>query len=222
MNYLIRIHPKFTSMPDTEWFENYVDSVVDAVDNYCSFSPRSFYVTFPTTERVATGDYSHFISIVIESKETLSAAALFELLNPLHPLLTVNVQDYRFKAVQPGKSIYWTNEGECKYHDGSTYVDPAYVFHFNKTADYEIFDVKEFIKRRSEADRKKYDGWHYMWSCTGSWDNKLEATTLDEAIEEFEKYYQKQLWRGVEGYRKHLEEATDNFAQFEDYRWRKM
>lgn len=40
--------------------------------------------------------------------------------------------------------------------------------------------------------------------------------------EEFEKYYQKQLWRAVEGCRKQLGEATDNFAQFEDYRWRKI
>ena len=60
-----------------------------------------------------------------------------------------------------------------------------------------------------------------MWRCTGSWDNFMEAKTIDEAIEEFEKYYQKQLWRAVEGTRKHLEEAIDTFAQFEEYRWRK-
>ena len=129
----------------TEWFENYVDSVIDAVDSYCSFSPRSFNVTFPTSERIARGDYSHFISIVIESKEALGATALFELLNPIHALFTVNVQEYRFKAVQPGKSIYWTNEGECKYHDGGTYVDPAYVFHFNKAAEYEYVLTVELI-----------------------------------------------------------------------------
>lgn len=217
MNYLIRIHPKFTSMPDAEWFENYVDSVIDAVDSYCSFSPRSFNVTFPTSERIAKGDYSHFISIVIESKEPLSATALFELLNPIYALFTVNVQEYRFKAVQPGKSIYWTNEGECKYHDGGTYVDPAYVFHFNKTADYEIFDVKELIKRWSEADRKKYEGWSYMWSCTGCWDNKLEATTLDEAIAEFEKYFYNQLWKGVESYQERLNEATKDCRDMAAY-----
>ena len=72
-----------------------------------------------------------------------------------------------------------------------------------------------------DRDKKRYDGVTYMWRCTGSWDNFMEAKTIEEAIEEFEKYYQEQLWKAVEGCRKHLEEATDNFAQFEDYRWRK-
>lgn len=44
---------------------------------------------------------------------------------------------------------------------------------------------------------------------------------MDEAIEEFEKYYQKQLWYTIEERRKQLGEATSDFAQFEDYRWRK-
>ena len=49
----------------------------------------------------------------------------------------------------------------------------------------------------------------------------MEAKTIDEAIEEFEKYYQKQLWKAVESSRRYLEKATENFAELEDYRWRK-
>ena len=48
----------------------------------------------------------------------------------------------------------------------------------------------------------------------------MEAKTLDAALEEFEKYYHRLLWNSIENIRKSLEEATDNFAQFDDYRWR--
>ena len=34
------------------------------------------------------------------------------------------------------------------------------------------------------------------------------------------EYYYKQLWKAVESTRKRLDEATDKFVQFADYRWR--
>ena len=146
---------------------------------------------------------------------------MFEILNLVdkHPLVMVTVQESRFcKRDAP---IFWYHEGETTYDDGSTYISPNYELYVNGNNYYTIQYVPVAIKNMHERDKRRYDGVTYMWRCTGSWGNFMEAKTIDEAIEEFEKYYQRQLWKDIEGCRKHLEEATGNFAQFEDYRWRK-
>ena len=221
MKYRIEVVPEFEKNPTAEEFENICDSIVDAVDNYCNNQERSFHVTFPLQKDIDEGRFTYRIHILIKSEKELHSAALFELLNSVdkHPLVMVTVQESRFcKRDAP---IFWHHEGETTYWDGSTYISPNYDLYVNGNNYYTIQYVPVAIKNMYDRDKQRYDGVTYMWRCTGSWDNFMEAKTIDEAIEEFEKHYQKQLWRAIEDHRKYLEEATDNFAQFEDYRWRK-
>ena len=219
--YMIEVVPKFEKNPTAEEFEHICDSIVDAVDNYCNNQERSFHVTFPLQKDIDEGRFTYRIHILIKSEKELRSAALFELLNLVdkHPLVMVTVQESRF--CKKDAPIFWHHEGETTYWDGGTYISPNYDLYVNGNNYYTIQYVPVAIKNMYDRDKQRYNGVTYMWRCTGSWDNFMEAKTIDEAIEEFEKYYQKQLWRAVEGCRKHLEEATDNFAQFEDYRWRK-
>ena len=221
MKYMIEVVPKFDKNPTADEFENIRDSIVDAVDNYCNNQERSFHVTYPLQKDIDEGRFTYRIHILIKSEKELRSAALFELLNLVdkHPLVMVTVQESRFcKRDAP---IFWYHEGETTYWDGSTYISPDYDLYVNGNNYYTIQYVPVAIKNKNDRDKQRYDGVTYMWRCTASWDNFMEAKTIDEAIEEFEKYYQKQLWRAVEGTRKHLEEAIDTFAQFEEYRWRK-
>lgn len=219
--YMIEAVLKFEKNPTDEEFENICDSIVDAVDNYCNNQERSFHVTFPLQKDIDEGRFTYHIHILIKSEKELRSAALFERLNLVdkHPPVMVTIQESRFcKRDSP---IFWYHEGETTYWDGSTYISPNYDLCVNGNNYYTIQYVPVAIKNMCDRDKKRYDGVTYMWRSTGNWDNFMEAKTIDEAIEEFEKYYQKQLWRAVEGRRKDLEAATDNFAQFEDYRWRK-
>ena len=221
MKYMIEVVPKFDKNPTADEFENIRDSIVNTVDNYCNNQERSFHVTYPLQKDIDEGRFTYRIHILIKSEKELRSAALFELLNLVdkHPLVMVTVQESRFcKRDAP---IFWHHEGETTYCDGGTYISPNYDLYVNGNNYYTIQYVPVAIKNMCDRDKQRYDGVTYMWRCTGSWDNFMEAKTIDEAIEEFEKYYQKQLWRAVEGTRKHLEEAIDTFAQFEEYRWRK-
>ena len=222
MKYMIEVVPKFDKNPTPDEFENICDNIVDIVDNYCNNQERSFHVTFPLQKDIDEGRFTYRIHILIKSEKELRSAALFELLNLVdkHPLVMVTVQESRF--CKKDAPIFWHHEGETTYWDGSTYISPNYDLYINGNTYYTVQYVPVAIKNMYERDKERYKGVTYMWRCTVSWDNFMEAKTIDEAIEEFEKYYQKKLWRAVESYRKNLEEATDNFAQFEDYRWRKM
>lgn len=219
--YVIEVVLKFEKNPTDEEFENICDNIVDAVDNYCNNQERSFHVTFPLQKDIDEGRFTYRIHILIKSEKELRSAALFELLNLVdkHPPVMVTVQESRFcKRDSP---IFWHHEGETTYRDGGTYISPNYDLYVNGNNYYTIQYVPVAIKNMCDRDKKRYDGVTYMWRCAGSWDNFMQAKTIDEAIEEFETYYQGRLWRAVEGCRKDLEEATDNLAQFEDYRWRK-
>ncbi len=216
--YMIEVVPKFEKNPTAEEFESICDSIVDAVDNYCNNQERSFHVTFPLQKDIDVGRFAYCIHILIKSEKELRSAALFELLNK-HPLIMVNVQESRF--CKKDAPIFWHHEGETTYGDGGTYISPNYDLYVNGNSYYTIQYVPVAIRNMYDNDKKRYEGVTYMWRCVDSRDNFMQAKTIDEAIEEFEKYYKTQLWKAVESTRKRLTEATDNFAQFEDYRWRK-
>ena len=218
--YMIEVVPKFEKNPTNEEFENIRDSIVDAVDNYCNNQQRSFHVTYPYQKDIDEGRFIYHIHILIKSEKELSSAALFELLNLVdkHPLVMVTVQESRFcKRDTP---IFWYHEGETTYYDGTTYISPSYDLYVNKQCEYTVQNVSLWLRSHPAADKKTYQGVSYMWSSTNSWNNFLKATTLDEALKEFEEYYYKQLWKAVESTRKRLDEATDELAQFADYRCR--
>ena len=140
-------------------------------------------------------------------------------------LLLVNVLDYEFDPAHKSKQgYYWTNDGETWYHDSERpYVDAYFDFHVNDYQDYTIIHIPTYIQRMSPRDREHYEksGATFMWRCTACWDNFMKATTIKDAIEEFEVMYKEKLWQSVEGYKKSLDEATDAFREFDKYRWNK-
>ena len=49
----------------------------------------------------------------------------------------------------------------------------------------------------------------------------MKATTIKDAIEEFEVMYKEKLWQSVESNKKRLDRATDALREFDTYRWNK-
>lgn len=213
MKYMIEVVPKFEKNPTAEEFEAICDSIVDAVDNYCDNQERSFHT--------AEGRFCYRIHILIKSEKELHSSELFELLNldNKRPLVSVTVQESQF-CKRADADIYWFNEGETTYWDGTTYISPSYDLYVNGNCEYSVQSVSLWLHSHPAADRKLYQGVSYMWNSTSSWNNFLKATTLDEALKEFEEYYYKQLWKAVESTRKSLSEAENNFMQFADHRWK--
>ena len=221
MKYMIEVVNKFEKNPTTEEFGSICDSIVEAVDNYCDNPERFFHVTYPSQSEIESGRVSYHVDILIKSEKELRSSELFELLNlnDRHPLVKVTVQESRF-CKKADKDIYWYHEGETTYWDGSTYINPNYDLYINGNTYYTVQYVPVAIKNMYERDKQRYKDVQYMWRCTGSWDNFMQATTIDEALKEFEGIYHNMLWKAIEGTRKSLKEAEDNFRDFVDYQWR--
>ena len=137
------------------------------------------------------------------------------------PKAYVRVRDARFKDT--GHGIRWVNDGVTAYSDASVYEDPAYEFHYNDRDDYEILYIPTYAARFCPRDKERYEksGAKYMWRCTACWDNFMEAETIEDAIEEFEKMYREKLWSSVVSEQESLRRATDKFREFDEYRRRK-
>lgn len=181
---------------------------------------EALIATYPNTEKLAKGCYEYWFTAHLDEPE-LHATEMFEVCEKVYPLVMVHIRDQRY--INHGDmQIGWTNDGSTAYSPDRVYYDPYYRFIFNnKETDYEVVDIKNYSGIHTDPlTMKRYDGKDWMWTSTGSWDNFMEAKTLDAALEEFEKHYHKQLWKSIENLRSRLEEAIDNFAQFDDYRWR--
>ena len=217
---MVEVVPKFEKNPTDEEFENICDSIVGAVDNYCNNQERSFHVTFPLQKDIDEGRFTYRIHILIKSEKEIRSAALFDLLNLVdkHPLVMVTVQESRFcKRDAP---IFWYYEGETTYWDGSTYISPNYDLYIKGNTYYTVQYVPVVIKNMCDRDKRRYDGVTYMWRCTGSRDNFMQATTLDEALKEFEGIYHDMLLESIENTRKSFKDAQDDFRDFVDYQLR--
>lgn len=222
----IRAVVKFDSEPSQTFLDSYSDNLIRAVDIYVNHKPRSYHIEAPSNEQIDRRDYIYkWIIDVVDVK--CYAQELFRrlLLTPGGDLILVGVLDHQFDpAHKSNVGYYWTNEGEIWYHDSERlYVDPVYEFHANGTQDYEIIHIPTYIDRRDGRNKEYYlkSGATFMWGCVSSWDNFMKATTLPEAIEEFEQMYKKMLWESVEGHKKSLDKAIESFSNFDEYRWNK-
>ena len=150
-----------------------------------------------------------------------SAISIASYVQTFDPKAFVRVRDARFIDTEHG--IRWTNDGITAYSDSSVYEDPMYEFHYNDFNDYQIVYIPTYAERFRPIDKERYEkiGAKYMWRCTACWDNFMEAQTIEDAIEEFEKMYFEKLWNSVTSTQKELERATDRFREFYDYRSRK-
>jgi len=214
--YMIEVVPKFEQNPTQDDFDVICAELVTAVDNLCNNNKRSFHVMYPLQEDIDKGNYHYRIHILVNSESELRSSTLFDLLNTIHPLVLINLQESRF-CMRAGDGVHWYHEGETTYYDGGTYTSPNYDLYINGKTHYTVQYVPLAIRSMYDRDKKRYEGVTYMWRCTGCWDNFMRATTLDEALLEFEDYYHKLLWKAVESTRKSLAEAEDNFRQFGEY-----
>ena len=223
----IKVVIKFDEQPTTEYLDCYVDNMMEVVDDYCNHKPRSFHIDPPKPEQVVTKDfvYRWVIDVVDASAH---AEELFKLIKDLPcegKLLLVNVLDHEYDiAHKCNVGYYWTNDGETWYHDSEkTYVDAYYDFHVNDYQDYTIIHIPTYIQRMLPRDKERYEksGATFMWKCTACWNNFMKATTIKDAIEEFEVMYKDKLWKSVENNKRDLDKAIDAFSEFDKYRWNK-
>lgn len=223
----IKVVVKFPHEPSTEYLDSYVDNMMELVDDYCNHRPRSFHIEPPAPEQIVTRDfvYRWVIDVCDASAHAEELFKLIKDITSVGKLVLVNVLDHEYDIAHKIKvGYYWTNDGETWYHDSErAYVDAYYDFHVNDCQDYTIIHIPTYIQRMSPRDRERYEksGATFMWKCTACWDNFMKATTLKDAIEEFEVMYKEKLWQSVEGYKKSLDKATDAFREFDEYRWNK-
>ena len=225
---IIRVKVGFYDKPTEVQLEVYSDRLVTAVDDYYNNRQRSFFIHCPSEERVMKGDYNYEWEIEVDDC-SVNAHELFDILYPIPggKVLFVDVRDKKYDPRYNNSTVgyYWTNEGSTWYHDSEKgYKDPVWEFHVNGHSDYRIIHIPTQIDRLMDERSKSFyrnSGATYMWSCVSSWDNWLKATTLEEAIEEFELIYKQKLWESIEGCKKSLDKAIDAFANFDEYRWNK-
>ena len=226
---IIRVLVSYYENPTEEQLEDYSDRIITAVDDYCNNRQRSFIINRPSEERIKAKAYNYEWEIEVGDC-SVNTHELFDVVNPVTrdgKLLLVDVRDKKYDPKYNNCNVgyYWTNEGSTWYHDSTTgYKDPDWEFIVNGHAEYRITHIPTKIDRMMDERIKAFyrnSGATYMWSCTASWDNWMKATTLEEAIEEFEVMYKEMLWQSIEGYKKSLDKATDAFREFDKYRWNK-
>ena len=222
---IIRIAVKFDNKPSLIFLDMYSNSLITAVDDYCNNRQRSFTTEEPCKERKDKGDFVYRWEIEVGDC-SVNAHELFDIVNPIPggKVLLVDVRDKKYDPNYNNCNVgyYWTNEGSTWYHDSTTgYKDPDWEFIVNGHAEYRITHIPTKIDRMMDERTKAFyrnSGATYMWSCTACWDNWMKATTLEEAIEEFEQLYEEKRWQAVEGCKKSLDDAIDQFAAFDKYR----
>ena len=223
----IKVVVKFDHEPSTEYLDSYAENMMELVDDYCNHRPRSFHIEPPKPEQLVTRDfvYRWIIDVCDASAHAEELFKMIKDITSVGKLLLVNVLDHEYDiAHKANVGYYWTNDGETWYHDSEKpYVDAYFDFHVNNYQDYTIIHIPTYIQRMSPRDKERYEksGATFMWKCTACWDNFMKATTIKDAIEEFEVMYKEKLWQSVEGYKKSLDKATDAFREFDQYRWNK-
>lgn len=169
---------------------------------------------------ITTCSQSYEVRVLADKKIDMRghAISIASYIQTFDPDAFVRVRDARF--IDTGHGIRWTNDGITAYSDSSVYEDPMYDFHYNDFNDYQIVYIPIYSERFCSRDKEHYEksGAKYMWRCTASWDNFMEAETIDDAIEEFEEMYREKLWSSVVNEQESLRRATDKFREFDEYR----
>ena len=218
--YRIEIAIKFDHNPTTKEYEAIRDKMIDKIDKLFKYGKRSMMTIYPMYRDIEENHFTHRLNVFIETDLEVCSSPLFKILNEIHPLVLVMVKETRFDKREGG--IFWYHEGETTFSDGSTYISPNYEFYVNDNTHYTVHYVPITIKNYFERDKKKYENVNWMWSSVGSWDNFLKALTLDEALKEFEEYYENICWKAVENNRERLMSSEDLYRQITKYRWDKV
>ncbi len=202
MKYFVRVFfnlPKVAPEETMNCYRAAIDDVMthafgDVVDK-CSYN-----IVYPTQEMIEKKRFRYEINFMVDViNSVITSKQLFEYLYPFNPNIVVQIQDARFVAAA-NKRYYWTNDGETTYSDGTTYVEPEYIFHANECSDYRIVHIPTYLDnhQRFNSARKELLAEHtFMWEATASSHNFMKATTIEDAIAEFENIYYADMWKAV-------------------------
>ena len=221
MKFIVNIYLKAQKEIPTDEFNLIKHNMLCAINEH--WPCEALMATYPTSEKMAKERYEYWFTAHLDEPE-LHATEVFEVCEKIYPLVMVHVRDQRY--INHGDmQIGWTNDGSTAYSASSVYYDPYYRFIFNnKETDYEIVDIKRYSGKACTDPHamKRYEGKDWMWKCTSSWDNFMEAKTLDAALEEFEAEYESTCWKSVESLRRRLDTAIDNCRLMNQHmRWRR-
>lgn len=222
MLYDISILVKYKgTQPSEEQLDRLTDNLITAVDDYCDNCERSFIIN--DSVNTVEQEYKYIYDVEVNANKKIDSQELFNYIadKSICPVKLVEVSEKRFNPHQGcNADYYWTNEGMTTYHDGGTYIDPIYEFHTPEGQNYEVVYIPIYASRFQTRDKEHYDnsGATYMWRCPACWDNWMKATTIEDAIEEFEEIYYDKLWKRVENLQRELSDASNNFRWFIEYR----
>ena len=218
MKFLVNIYLKAQKEIPTDELNLIKNNMLCAISWY--WPCEALIPTYPTFDKINSGKYEYWFTAHLEEDE-LFATEVFEVCDKVYPLVMVHVRNQKY--INHGDmQIGWTNDGITAYSADRLYADPYYRFIFNgKETDYEIVDIKNYAGKACTDPHvtKRYEGKDWMWKSTGSWDNFMEAKTLDEALEEFEKYYWKRIVHAVSVAKDRLNEAMNNWEIMRAYRY---
>lgn len=218
MKFLVNIYLKAQKEIPNDEIMLIKNNMLYAINEY--WPCEALIPTYPTFDKINSGRYEYWFTAHLE-EDKLDAAEVFTVCDKVYPLVMVHVRDQKY--INHGDmQIGWTNDGVTAYSTDRVYYDPYYRFIFDgKETDYEVVDVPKYSGRlcTCERDIKRYQDKKWMWKSTGSWDNFMEAKTLDEALEEFEKYYWKRIVHAVSVAKDRLNEAMNNWEMMRAYRY---
>ena len=221
MKFLVNIYLKAQKEISIDELNLIKNNMLCAINEY--WPCEALMVTYPSFEKLASGRCEYWFTAHIEEDE-LDATEVFEVCDKVYPLVMIHVRDQKY--INHGDmKIGWTNDGVTAYSSDKAYYDPYYRFIFTgKETDYEVVDVPKYSGRlcTCERDMERYKDKKWMWKSTGSWDNFMEATTLNEALEEFEAYYESVCWKSIDSLRKRLDTAIDNYRLINQHmKWKR-
>ena len=225
---VIRIDVKFDDQPSTNFLDSYSDELISMVDDYCNYRERSYITEAPSPEMIEKKAFIYTWEIEVADCRAYPKE-IFDIVTSIAggKVLLVDVRDKKYDPRYNNCNVgyKWTNEGSVWFRDSKEcYVDPYYDFHINGSITYTIIHIPSYALRHKysfKGEEFEKSGKTFMWRCTASYDNFMKATTLEEAIKEFEALYRKKLWETVEARKKSLTEAVDTFAAFDEYLWNK-
>lgn len=204
--------------------------MITAVDDYCNNRQRSFITEEPSKEQKDKGDFVYRWKIEVENC-SVNPHELFDVVNPIPggKVLLVEVRDKKYDPEYNKSKARQVTIGLTKEQLGT--MIPKQVIEMlimismlMGTLSTQLFTF-QLLQQSSvipeTRNTMKECGSTFMWRSTCSWDNWMKATTVEEAIEEFEQMYKKMLWKSVEGLKQEVNNAIDNFAAFEEYRGNK-
>ena len=221
MKYDVRIFMNFPDVLTEEKITDYVSlAQMMMFGRYSDLEYGEFTMIRPTPEMIAKKQTYYIINFSCTGDvDCVTSEKVFDVVRSIYADIMVQVRDARF--IGNGKKYYWSNDGQSTYSDGGTYVDPEYVFHVENDADYRVIYIPEYLKtklKHSHLDRyREYENHTFMWEATSTWNNWLEANTLDNALAEFEQIYYAKLVKTVQARRESLAKSIDAVKDFAEY-----